>query len=250
MGFSANFPRKIRKLDFLELFLNGKIYGLGPRGCRPCRPSPSWTSGHCLMPEVIGARPPAALVAGVAGRGKGEHGGPCSGLTGDQKAMERWCVGGEGSGGESSSAGRSGLRNGARRSGGGVVGGGDAGAPFYRVGVGARRPSVGGQWAMAVVHRNGGGGDCFRRRLTEVVVGSDERGGGAPAVTGVEGAPGGAMRTHTRRWRWLWPSVWGGRRLGGAHVSARGGGNGEGGLKGAEERAGRERVVAQREHWG
>jgi hypothetical protein len=30
---------------------------------------------------------------------------------------------------------------------------------------------------MVVVHRNGGGGDCFRRGLTRVVVGSDERGG-------------------------------------------------------------------------
>jgi hypothetical protein len=29
---------------------------------------------------------------------------------------------------------------------------------------------------MAVVHRNGGGGDYFRRGLTRVVVGSDERG--------------------------------------------------------------------------
>jgi hypothetical protein len=86
MGFSANFPRKIRKLDFLELFLNGKIYGLGPRGCGPCRPSPSWTSGHCLMPELIGARPPAALVAGVAGRGadegKGSMGVPVLGSPG------------------------------------------------------------------------------------------------------------------------------------------------------------------------
>jgi hypothetical protein len=99
---------------------------------------------------------------------------------------------------------------------------------------------------MAVVHRNGGGGDCFRRGLTRVVAGSDER-GGAPAVTGVEGASGGGMRMHARQRRWLWTSVLGGRRLGGAHVSARGGGNGEGSLKGAEERVGRERVVAQRE---
>jgi hypothetical protein len=33
MGFSTNFPRKIRKLDFLDLFLDEKIRGLSPRGC-------------------------------------------------------------------------------------------------------------------------------------------------------------------------------------------------------------------------
>jgi hypothetical protein len=67
------------------------------------------------------------------GGGKGEHGGPYSGLTEAQMAVERRCVDSEGGGGESSSAGCSGLGNGAMRSGGGVVGGGDAGAPFYRV---------------------------------------------------------------------------------------------------------------------
>jgi hypothetical protein len=35
-GFSKIFPRKIRKLDFLELILDRKIHGLGPRGCGPC----------------------------------------------------------------------------------------------------------------------------------------------------------------------------------------------------------------------
>jgi hypothetical protein len=32
-GVSKIFLRKIRKLDFLELILDGKIRGLGPRGC-------------------------------------------------------------------------------------------------------------------------------------------------------------------------------------------------------------------------
>jgi hypothetical protein len=58
---------KIKKMDFLELFLDEKIHGLSPRGCGPRRPGPPWTGGHCRMPELIGARPPVALVAGVAG---------------------------------------------------------------------------------------------------------------------------------------------------------------------------------------
>jgi hypothetical protein len=45
---------------------------------------------------------------------------------------------------------------------------------------------------MAVVHRNGGGGDCFRRGLTRVVVGSDERGG----CSGRYGSGRGARRRH------------------------------------------------------
>jgi hypothetical protein len=35
--------------------------------------------------------------------------------------------------------------------------------------------------------------------------------GGAPTVTGVEGAPGGGARMHARRCQWLQPSVRGGR---------------------------------------
>jgi hypothetical protein len=69
-----------------------------------------------------------------------------------------------------------------------AVGGGDAGAPFYNVGGGAGRPGVGGERVAAVV-RHSGGGNHFGRGSTRVVVGSDE--GGALAVTGAEGAPGG-----------------------------------------------------------
>jgi hypothetical protein len=71
-GFSINFPRKIKKLDFLELFLDRKIHGLGPQGCGPRWPSPLRTGGHCHVPELIGARPPAAPLTGVAGRGAEE----------------------------------------------------------------------------------------------------------------------------------------------------------------------------------
>jgi hypothetical protein len=65
-GFFCKFPKKNQKLDFLELFLDGIIRGLGPRGCGLCQPGPPWTGGHCHVPELIGAQPPAAPVAGVA----------------------------------------------------------------------------------------------------------------------------------------------------------------------------------------
>jgi hypothetical protein len=60
---------------------------------------------------------------------------------------------------------------------GGAVGGADARAPFYRVGGGAGRPGIGGEWVAAVVHHNGGGGGRFGRGSARVVVGSDEGGG-------------------------------------------------------------------------
>jgi hypothetical protein len=74
-GFSEIFPRKIGKLDFLELILHGKIRGLGPQGCGPRRPGPLWTGSHCREPELIGARPPAPPVVEVAGRGVEEEEG-------------------------------------------------------------------------------------------------------------------------------------------------------------------------------
>jgi hypothetical protein len=80
------------------------------------------------------------------GGGKREHGGPGSGLTGAQRKVERRHIGGEGGDRESSGTGHSALENQARRSG----GGGDAGAPFYRVGGGAGRPGIRGEWAVAV----------------------------------------------------------------------------------------------------
>jgi hypothetical protein len=151
------------------------------------------------MPELIEARPPVALVAGVAGRGaedrKGSTGVPVPG----SPRLKRWqCVGG---GGESSGVGRSGLING---QGGGSGGRRGCWAPFYRVGGGTRRPSVRGERVAAVVRHNGGGGNRFGRGSVGVVVGSDE--GGAPAVMGAEGAPGGGACTHAKRWR-LRPSV-------------------------------------------
>jgi hypothetical protein len=57
------------------------------------------------------------------------------------------------------------------------VGGGDAGAPFYRVGGGAGRPSDGREHAIAVVHHDVGGGGHFRRGSAGAVVGCDEGGG-------------------------------------------------------------------------
>jgi hypothetical protein len=57
------------------------------------------------------------------------------------------------------------------------VGGGDARVPFYRVGGGAGRPGVRGEWVAAVVRHNGGGGGHVRRGLARVVVVSDEGGG-------------------------------------------------------------------------
>jgi hypothetical protein len=59
MGFSEIFPRKIGKLDFLELILDEKIRGLSPRVCGPPlaqsiidRP---WTGGPSSL--ELGLRP-------------------------------------------------------------------------------------------------------------------------------------------------------------------------------------------------
>jgi hypothetical protein len=72
--------------------------------------------------------------------------------------------------------GRSGLGIGARRSGGEAVGGEDVGTPFYRVGAGAGQPGDGGEWAVAMVRHDGGGGGRLRRGSTRAMVGSDEGG--------------------------------------------------------------------------
>jgi hypothetical protein len=86
-GFSANFLRKIRKLDFLELFLDGKIHG-------PHWPGLPWTNGHCHVPGLIRDWPPAAVVAWVVGReveeAKGSTGVPVPGSPG----LRRWRSGG------------------------------------------------------------------------------------------------------------------------------------------------------------
>jgi hypothetical protein len=62
----------------------------------------------------------------------------------------------------------------------------DAEAPFYRVRGGAGRPSVGEEWAVAVVCDNGDEGGRLGWGSAGVVVGSDEGGGGAPTVMGEE----------------------------------------------------------------
>jgi hypothetical protein len=113
-GLFCKFPEKNR----LALLLDGKIHGLGPRGCGPRWPNPPWTGGHCRVPELIGARPPTAPVAKVAERGveegKGSTGVPVLGSPG----LRRWRrVSGEGGRGESSGAGHLGLRNWARGAG-------------------------------------------------------------------------------------------------------------------------------------
>jgi hypothetical protein len=89
-GLSEIFPRKIRKLDFLELILDGKIHGLGRRGCGPRRPGPPWTDSHCREPELVGARPPAPPVVEVAGRGAEEE----EGSTGSRFQAHRSSEGG------------------------------------------------------------------------------------------------------------------------------------------------------------
>jgi hypothetical protein len=100
------------------------------------------------------------------------------------------------------------------------VGGGDAGAPFYNLGGGAGRPSVGGEWVAAVVRHNGGG-NHFGRGSTRVVVGSDE---GVLWPLRERKGRREVARPHARQWRRLWPSIWGGRRPGGARMLATGGG--------------------------
>jgi hypothetical protein len=59
-GLFCKFPKKNQKIGF-----SGIIFG-------PHRPGPPWTSGHCHVPELIGAQPLAAPVAGVVGRGAEE----------------------------------------------------------------------------------------------------------------------------------------------------------------------------------
>jgi hypothetical protein len=199
--FSANFRRKIGKLDFLELFFDRKIRGLGPRGCGLRRPEQPWTRSHCHVPKLIGARPPADPVAR-------EHGGPGSGLTKARKVMERWHICDEGGGGESSSVGRSGLENGGKE-----VRGRSVGRRGCRDALGSY--GLRGGWASA---GNGRPWWCAIMVVEAAVSGGDQPGwlwgvmrGDAPVVTGAEGAPGSSARVHARRQWWLWLLVWGGR---------------------------------------
>jgi hypothetical protein len=90
--------------------------------------------------------------------------------------------------------GCSGLRIGARWSGGDAVGGGDDGAPFYRVGGAAGRPSNRREW-------DGGGGGRFGRGSTGVVVGSDEEGCSSYFGSGRGRREAAHVHVHVR-WRW------------------------------------------------
>jgi hypothetical protein len=116
-GFLEIFPRNIRKLDFLELILDGK----GPR-----RPGPPWIGSHCREPEFVRARPPAPPVVEVAGRGAEEEEGstrvPVSGSPGLRRrrsggAMTVKAVGEEHSARACSGCGERGRRAGEGRSG-------------------------------------------------------------------------------------------------------------------------------------
>jgi hypothetical protein len=74
-----------------------------------------------------------------------------------------------------------------------------------------------------VVHHNGRGCDHFGRGSVRVVVGSDE---GVGLLQPLQSGSG-TERRHVRQWRRLRPSVQGGRRPGGVHMSAEGASEGE-----------------------
>jgi hypothetical protein len=77
------------------------------------------------------------------------------------------------------------------------------------------------EWVAVVACHNGGGGGRFGRGLAGVVVGSDEGGGLLRPLRERKGRRE-AVRAHARQR--LQSSVQGGRRLGRARESARGGG--------------------------
>jgi hypothetical protein len=81
-------------MDFLELILDGKIRGLGPRGCGPHRPGPPWTGNHCREPDLVGAWPPAPPAVEVSGRGaEEEEGSTGSSFRAHQGSERRWSGG-------------------------------------------------------------------------------------------------------------------------------------------------------------
>jgi hypothetical protein len=73
-GLFYKFPKKNQKIGFFwnYYFLDGKIHGLGPRGCGPRAAGPSWTGGHCRTRELTRARPLAAPVPKSSGQGAKE----------------------------------------------------------------------------------------------------------------------------------------------------------------------------------
>jgi hypothetical protein len=141
-GLFYKFPEKNQKIRFSGIIFGRKIGVVDRAGLihhGPRRPGPPWTGDHCRVPELIGARPPAALVAGVAGRGaeegKGSTGVPVLGSPGLRR---RW------SGGASVNRAPVRVTRGSEMGQGGAVRGEDARAPFYRVGGGVGRPGGGG----------------------------------------------------------------------------------------------------------
>jgi hypothetical protein len=135
-GLSA----KCLKLDFSGIVFLKKTLGPSPRVRGLRRPGPPWTGGRCRSRELIGARPPAALVPESSDRGAGERkGGPANSMAGLPRLGRRW----KGVSPAAEASSRKGDGEGAaraRREGVGGVGGfTEGGVGFYRVEV---RPSV------------------------------------------------------------------------------------------------------------
>jgi hypothetical protein len=165
--------------------------GLGARWTGHGRRHRAHRSSVSSRSGVQGCRP-------RGGRGRGECGGPISGLTEGQAAARRQATMVEAAAGELQCGDAWGSELGQGGVGGEAVGGGDVGALFYRVGGGAGQLGDGGERAAAVVRHDGDGGGHFGRGSTGVVVWSDE-GGGAPTILGVVGeALGGGTRVRLR----------------------------------------------------
>jgi hypothetical protein len=130
--------------------------GLGPqwttqrRRHRACWSSASSCSG------MQGCRP-------WGRRGRGECGGPISGLIKGWASVRRPGDSGKGGGGKSSGAGSLGAQNWGKEEWGRRGGRRECRGTFYRVRGGVGRSSDGGDWAAVVVRYIGGGGGCFRR---------------------------------------------------------------------------------------
>jgi hypothetical protein len=91
MGLSANFPRKIRKLDFLDYFCTKKsvdsVYEVVDHGAT----GPPWSGSHCHAWELTGARPPAAPMPESSDQAVGEgKEGPMSSTAGSPRVGRLW----------------------------------------------------------------------------------------------------------------------------------------------------------------
>jgi hypothetical protein len=109
-GLFCEFPVKIRKLDFLELFLDRKISGLSPRGCGPWgdrstvdrRPLPRMEAHRSSASGRSGARELQPRGGGGEGRASELNGG----VTVGQEVVEGHLTGsvGFGNGGDGDGA--------------------------------------------------------------------------------------------------------------------------------------------------